>query len=285
MNMIWISGALTGGMIMSVVEWENMGHQHGITGRVDCKSRFTLIELLVVIAIIGILASMLLPALQGAKGMAKQITCINNFKQLGAACELYVGDFGYYPGTRYGFKIDGTALTWDEMISMYLPDNSGIRFGSLYGGVSKYACPAVVPGKDGNATSGGSGSGAWNNGSDYHGLGSYRITIALNPKNLNTGGPSYLLAGKTLFYAKGPNFPNPSRLMTAADAYGVAWYASLNEKYCEMRYWHSNFTGANVLYGDGHADMRKKGSVNLNVWGTDPNTPFWNNSADASLAD
>lgn len=54
--------------------------------------RFTLLELLVTISIMIILASLLLPALGRAKEKAKQISCINNLKQLGIVTFNYIHD-------------------------------------------------------------------------------------------------------------------------------------------------------------------------------------------------
>ena len=57
------------------------------------KKYFTLVELLVAIAIIALLAAMLLPALNKARGRAKQIQCSSNMKQLAMGFEFYANEF------------------------------------------------------------------------------------------------------------------------------------------------------------------------------------------------
>ena len=56
------------------------------------RHAFTLVELLVVIAVIGILASLLVPAIARASGSGRLIFCQNNLRQLGIAWMVYAQD-------------------------------------------------------------------------------------------------------------------------------------------------------------------------------------------------
>jgi prepilin-type N-terminal cleavage/methylation domain-containing protein/prepilin-type processing-associated H-X9-DG protein len=58
---------------------------------------FTLVELLVVITVIGILISLLMPAVQSAREAARKTQCLNNVKQLALGCLSHEQNFSFLP--------------------------------------------------------------------------------------------------------------------------------------------------------------------------------------------
>jgi prepilin-type N-terminal cleavage/methylation domain-containing protein len=77
---------------------------------------FTLVELLVVVSIIGVLVSMLLPAVQRVREAARRTECLNNLKQIGLSVHLYEGAQMQIPPSR---PADGF-LTWPTLLLPFM---------------------------------------------------------------------------------------------------------------------------------------------------------------------
>jgi prepilin-type N-terminal cleavage/methylation domain-containing protein/prepilin-type processing-associated H-X9-DG protein len=85
-------------------------------------SAFTLVELLVVITIIGMLVALLLPAINGARERGRQVTCLNNLKQLGTAAISYDSSRGQLPGYTQFIKrgsLDYATIGYDSTLSKF----------------------------------------------------------------------------------------------------------------------------------------------------------------------
>lgn len=64
---------------------------------------FTLIELLVVVCILGLLMSLMLPAVQATRESGRQAQCKNNLKQLGLTALSYESTHGRFPSNGWGY--------------------------------------------------------------------------------------------------------------------------------------------------------------------------------------
>ncbi len=85
---------------------------------------FTLVELLVVIAVIGVLLSLLLPAVQSARAAARRTTCQNNLRQIGLSILQFADTHrGEFPLTAHA----GEQKSWVYTLAPYLEDVDAIR--------------------------------------------------------------------------------------------------------------------------------------------------------------
>lgn len=86
----------------------------------SCRKGFTLLELIVVVAVIGVLASMILPALAKGKIKSQTIRCASNMRNWAHATHLYLSDNDDHLPFFGDLSTDGSKTMWHGKLAPYL---------------------------------------------------------------------------------------------------------------------------------------------------------------------
>lgn len=132
-----------------------------LIGKARERLGFSLVELLVVVGIIGILISMLMPAVQAVRESGRQVVCRNNLRQIGFALLSYESTYGAFPsfettpeenslGTGNSWSIHGRLFPFleqsnaAEAVDLDQDWHSQVDTAVTFFQVPTYICPSEV---------------------------------------------------------------------------------------------------------------------------------------------
>jgi prepilin-type N-terminal cleavage/methylation domain-containing protein/prepilin-type processing-associated H-X9-DG protein len=203
------------------------------------RKAFTLIELLVVIAIIGLLASMLLPALSSAKQRAWTILCNSNLRQIGLGLRMYADDNNeLYPQS-------GGSIPWNNLNPSAATNSWMQQIIPYVQSTNVYRCPAnkLVPVEQQSA---------------FNYFNGARAAFVAAGKAASVNGKhirfpvAYVLSGDTLdFDPSDADKDDYSQNCVGGFENGWPWEE-----------WQAHTKGQNILFADGHTKWYRRYNTN-----------------------